>query len=282
MIQRTIRMWRRVVFSSGHRYWLDSLSEEENRAKFGRWASRFNHGHNYVLELAVSGRPDPTNGMVVNIKTVDALVRERIVALVDGKSLNDEVPAFRNRSTTLENLAVWILSEVGPRLPEGTVLDGLHLYEHEDLWVEVMVNTEEREDRKMVVCRRYEFAASHRLHCDRLSEAENVNLYGKCNHPAGHGHNYVLEVAVEGALDPVTGMSLDLDELDRVVESLVVDRYDHRNLDVDVPELQGKVTTSENVALAIWDLLAPNVPGRLRRVRLFETARNAFELDDWS
>ena len=282
MSDRRVRMWRRVVFSSGHRYWLDSLSEAENRRTFGRWASRFNHGHNYVLELAVTGRPDPVNGMVVNIKTVDAIVRERIVALVDGKSLNDEVPAFRNRSTTLENLALWILSEVGPFLPEGTVLDGLHLYEKEDLWVELMANSKDGEGRRMVVGRRYEFAASHRLHCHLLSEAENVGLYGKCNHPAGHGHNYVLEVAVEGALDPLTGMSLDLDELDRVVERLVLERYDHRNLDVDVPELQGKVTTSENVALAIWDLLAPQVPGRLRRVRLFETARNAFELEDWS
>ncbi|MFN3683179.1 MAG: 6-carboxytetrahydropterin synthase [Fimbriimonadaceae bacterium] len=282
MSGRTVRMWRRVVFSSGHRYWLEGLSEGENRRIFGRWASRFNHGHNYILELAVSGRPDPTNGMVVNIKTVDAIVRERIVSWVDGRSLNDEVPAFRNRSTSLENVALWIVDEVGQALPEGTELDGLYLYETEDLWVELMLDSKNREGRKLAVGRRYEFAASHRLHCDHLSEAENHGLYGKCNHPAGHGHNYVLEVTVEGELDPLTGMSVDLDELDRVVERLVLERYDHRNLDVDVPELRGKVTTSENVAIAIWELLAPEVPGRLRRVRLFETARNAFELEDWS
>ncbi|MEJ5169920.1 MAG: 6-carboxytetrahydropterin synthase [Fimbriimonadales bacterium] len=282
MSDRSVRMWRRVVFSSGHRYWVDGWSEEENRQRFGRWASRFNHGHNYVLWVAVSGQPDPTNGMVVNIKVVDAILKERIVSKVDGKSLNDEVGEFRNKPASLENLASWIESEVENALPPLTRMDGLHLYEMEDLWVEKMKERNGAARRSLVVCRRYEFAASHRLHCEALSDSVNQELYGKCNHPAGHGHNYVLEVAVEGDVDPQTGMSVDLDALDRVAERLVLDRYDHRNLDVDVPELQGKVTTSENVALAIWTLLEKEVPGRLRRVRLHETARNVFELEDWS
>ena len=128
------------------------------------------------------------------------------------------------------------------------------------------------------ITRTYEFAASHRLHVPSLSPEENVRLFGKCNHPHGHGHNYVLEVTVSAPTDPVTGMSVSLDELDAVVDREIVDRYDHRNLDLDVEELQGGPTTSEIVVQAIFDRLAPAVPGKLVRVRLFETARNVFEV----
>lgn len=275
-------MWRRVSFSSGHRYWFDDRSPEENRRLFGRWASPFNHGHNYVLWVGVSGVPDPLHGMVVNIKEIDALLKRSIVWKVDGRSLNDEVPELKGISTTLENLAGWIARTVRDGLEPGCRLEGVRLYEREDLWVESAPHREEDMADRVVVCRQYEFAAAHRLHCVELSRERNLALYGKCNHPAGHGHNYVLEIGVEGIPDPVTGMSVDLEKLDRVVAETVLDRYDHRNLDVDVPELEGMVTTSENVALAIWRQLEGRVPGKLRRVRLFETARNAFEVEDWS
>ncbi|MBZ0213991.1 MAG: 6-carboxytetrahydropterin synthase [Nitrospirae bacterium] len=130
----------------------------------------------------------------------------------------------------------------------------------------------------MSLTRTYEFAASHRLHSPHLSDEENVRAYGKCNHVHGHGHNYVLEVTVSGEPDPASGMLVDLDHLDAVVEREVVDRYDHRNLDVDVEELRGRVTTSENVAKAIFDRLDASLGRSLSRVRLLETARNAFEV----
>ncbi|MCX7800576.1 MAG: 6-carboxytetrahydropterin synthase [Fimbriimonadales bacterium] len=275
-------MWRRVAFSSGHRYWVEGLSAEENQRVFGKWASPFNHGHNYVLWVGVSGVPDAAQGMLVNIKEIDNLLKRRIVSLVDGRSLNDEVPELTGVPTTLENLAAWIGGAVRNELQPGLHLEGVRLYEKEDLWVELTPDSEAKMADRVVVCRQYEFAAAHRLHCAELGTEENLKLYGKCNHPAGHGHNYVLEIGVEGTPDPVTGMSVDLEELDRVVTERVLERYDHRNLDVDVPELQGRVTTSENVAIAIWRQLEGRVPGRLRRVRLFETARNAFEVEDWS
>ena len=130
----------------------------------------------------------------------------------------------------------------------------------------------------MTLTRTYEFAASHRLHSNALSDADNRRLYGKCNHAAGHGHNYILEVSVSGTPDSVTGMMVDLGALDGAVERLIIDRYDHRNLDVDVPELQGRVTTSEVVAQTIFDTLRNELPAPLARVTLWETARNAFEV----
>ncbi len=131
----------------------------------------------------------------------------------------------------------------------------------------------------MTLTRTYEFAASHRLHSDQLSEQENLDLFGKCNRVAGHGHNYVLEVTVEGQPDSTSGMLCNLDELDARVNSRVVDRYDHRNLNVDIPELAGKVPTSEVVAEAIFKKLDGQLPARLKRIRLFETARSCFEVE---
>ena len=131
---------------------------------------------------------------------------------------------------------------------------------------------------EITVTRVYEFAAAHRLHATGLSDETNVSLYGKCNHVHGHGHNYVLEVSVAGVPDAETGFLCDLGALDLVVEREVLDRYDHRNLDIDVPELQGQITTSENVAIAIFERLKAKTPAPLARVKLWETARNAFEV----
>jgi 6-pyruvoyltetrahydropterin/6-carboxytetrahydropterin synthase len=111
-----------------------------------------------------------------------------------------------------------------------------------------------------------------------LTDAENVELFGKCNNPAGHGHNYVLEVTVQGDPDARTGMMVDLEELDAQVNELVVDRYDHKNLNVDLPEFDGRPTTSEAVVAQIFDVLRDRLPARLVRVRLQETARNIFEV----
>lgn len=269
-----VKLTRRVAFSSGHRYWLSSLSPEENKAKFGEWASPYNHGHNYILDVSVEGEVDPATGMVVNIKRIDDVLQARVVKVFDGKSINDEVPAFANQAPSLENLLQFFKADLAPNLPGECQLKGLRLEEMPTLWGEF----EDRDGWKMNLTRTYEFAASHRLHSEALTDAENLEIFGKCNNPAGHGHNYVLEVTVEGSPDPVTGMLCDLGTLDQVVEEKVVNRYDHKNLNVDLPEFAGKNTTSEVVALQIFETLQNAVPAKLRRVRLHETARNVFEV----
>ncbi len=125
---------------------------------------------------------------------------------------------------------------------------------------------------KAHLTRRYMFSASHRLHSDAMSDAENVATYGKCNNPHGHGHNYVLEVTIAGEPDPMTGMVLDLKELKAILQREIVDRMDHRSLNYEVPELAGQIPTCENIAAVIWKLLAPKITkGRLDRVRLYES-----------
>lgn len=119
--------------------------------------------------------------------------------------------------------------------------------------------------------RKIEFSASHFYHNPALSPEENQRVFGKCANPLGHGHNYVLEVTVAGEPDPVTGMVLDLKELKEILQREIVDRMDHRHLNYEVPELKGKIPTTENVAAVIWSLLAPRITkGSLHRVRLYE------------
>ena len=243
-------------------------------ALFGKWASPYSHGHNYVLEAEISGPIDPVTGMVVNIKVLDKILRENVVDAFEGKSLNDEVPHFADHAPTVENILYYIKDQIGSP-PQGTKLTGLTLYETPLIWGSLR---REKDDWKMTLTRSYEFAASHRLHNPLLPEAENDELYGKCSNPAGHGHNYVLEVTVEGEPDTKTGMMVDLDALDKAVEKRVVDRYDHKNLSVDLPEFNGKVATSEVVAQQIWKELDGALPARLYKIRLKETERNIFEV----
>jgi len=122
------------------------------------------------------------------------------------------------------------------------------------------------------ITRKMEFSASHLYHNSDFSPEENRRIFGKCNNPHGHGHNYVLEVTVAGEPDPATGMVLDLKELKEILEREVGDRMDHRFLNYEVPELAGQIPTTEVIAATIWKLLEPKIRrGKLDRVRLYET-----------
>jgi 6-pyruvoyltetrahydropterin/6-carboxytetrahydropterin synthase len=130
---------------------------------------------------------------------------------------------------------------------------------------------------KIELGRRYRFAASHRLHSHALSAEENARVYGKCNNPYGHGHNYVLEISVSGTPDPATGMIANLADLDGFVEREVIEAFDHKSLNEDVPAFRTKVPTTENVCREIYQRLKHFPKARLERVRVEETSNNAFE-----
>lgn len=132
-------------------------------------------------------------------------------------------------------------------------------------------------DLRIELGRRYHFSASHRLHSERLSEAENSRVFGKCNNPFGHGHNYVLEVVVCGAVDPSTGMIANLSDLDAFVQHAVLDPLDHHSLNDDVPAFRHLVPTTENLCTEIYERLKGFPPARLQRVRIEETKNNSFE-----
>lgn len=128
------------------------------------------------------------------------------------------------------------------------------------------------------VTRRVHFSAAHRLHNPAFSEDRNREIFGLCNNPNWHGHNYELDVTVEGEIDPATGYVLDLKQLKELVESEVIQDVDHRNLNLDVPWLDGAIPSTENLVVAIWNRLIGRIPGaRLVRLVLWETPRNFVE-----
>jgi 6-pyruvoyltetrahydropterin/6-carboxytetrahydropterin synthase len=133
---------------------------------------------------------------------------------------------------------------------------------------------------KVSLTRRYRFAAAHRLHTQALSEAENQRLYGKCNNPYGHGHNYAVEVTITGPVDSGTGMIANLGALDPFVEREVVDAFDHKYLNEEIPEFLRRVPTTENLCREIYRRLAKFPAAKLERVRIEETSNNTFECQE--
>lgn len=225
------------------------------------------------LEVAVLGTPDADSGMVVNLAAMKDELRREIVAALDGRVLDGRDGAPRAESAGM--LADWIWRRLEGTLA-GRPIARLTLANRP---VEIV---DYRGGGQLDVTRVYEFSASHRLHAPALSAEENVAVFGKCNNPAGHGHNYVIEVTLRGGLGD-RGELLDAATFDRIVKAEVVDRWDHRNLNVDLGEFAGINPTAEEIARAAWRRLAGPLAAaagghaRLVRVKLRETARNHVE-----
>ncbi len=131
---------------------------------------------------------------------------------------------------------------------------------------------------QVTVTRRLMFNAAHRVHNADLSDDENTALFGRCNNPNWHGHNYTLDVSVRGTIDARTGYVIDLGALKRIVEERAVNRIDHMNFNLDVDFMRGINPTSENIIVSIWRELEPAIkPGNLIRLVLWETANNYVE-----
>ncbi|MGK2935511.1 MAG: 6-pyruvoyl trahydropterin synthase family protein [Gemmatimonadaceae bacterium] len=131
---------------------------------------------------------------------------------------------------------------------------------------------------RVTVTRRLRFNAAHRVHNPALSDEENVAIFGKCNNPNWHGHNYTLDVSVEGEIDERTGYVMDLSAVKELVRREIVDKVDHRNFNLDVEFMRDVIPTSENIIVAFWRLLVDRVkPARLVRLVLWETENNYVE-----
>lgn len=260
---------RRFEFSAAHRYWRDDWSAEENERVFGKCTSPYGHGHNYTLDATVAGQPDPITGMIMNMVDLKALVNE-VLEQFDHKHLNADTPYFAELIPTTENIVRVLWGLIAPRLPKGVALAKLRLYEMQDLWAEY-----DGADHA-TFSRSYTFSAAHRLHAPALSDAENQALYGKCNNPNGHGHNYSLEVTVGGPIDAATGMVADLVSLDHTVRG-VLDTLDHRHIDREIAGFAQQTSTAENLVVYLWGELAPRLEARLAYLKLWETKNNVFE-----
>lgn len=127
----------------------------------------------------------------------------------------------------------------------------------------------------MRICRRETFNAAHRLFRPEWNDEKNLEVFGKCSHPNYHGHNYILEVWIDGPIDPLTGFVIDLKILKEIILKEIIDRFDHRNLNLDCPEFKGIIPTTENIAIVIWNLLRDRIDNKFEiELQLSETEKN--------
>jgi len=130
----------------------------------------------------------------------------------------------------------------------------------------------------VTVTRRLRFNAAHRVYNPSFSDAENEATFGKCNNPNWHGHNYILDVSVEGPIDERTGYVIDLSKVKAIVTRELISKVDHKNFNLDVPFMEGRIPTSENIVVEFWKILAPSLaPARLVKLVLWETENNYVE-----
>jgi 6-pyruvoyltetrahydropterin/6-carboxytetrahydropterin synthase len=267
----TVSICRRAMFSCGRQLFNPAWSQEANEAAFGRDA--LPHGNEYVLDVYYSGVVDDHDGMIVNLTDMKPVIGAAVEPLEEAW-LNEDIAEFRAHRPTAENIVEWVWKRLPPTLGTGT-LSRLNLAEGSRLSVLKTSDT-------MKMTRKYEFAAAHRLHMPHESDERNSELYGKCNNPRGHGHNYGLEVTVAGPHDPETGAIIALGELDRIVDEEVFEHFDHKHLNEDCPEFENMIPTSENLARVIFAKLQTRIDNesrRLVRVGLHETQKNYFEVE---
>jgi 6-pyruvoyltetrahydropterin/6-carboxytetrahydropterin synthase len=262
---------RRARFSASHRYWLPELSEAENVQQFGL-GSRFpGHGHNYVLFVSLAGELDEY-GMVQNLSEVKQVIKREVTSQLDYAYLNDIWPEFQQTLPTTENIARAIWQRLAPYLP----LVRIQLFEHPELWADYQGDA-----MKAYLTISNHFSAAHRLARPDLSYEENSKIYGKCARPNGHGHNYHMEVTVQGEIDPRTGMIVDLGALQKTIDDYVLESVDHTFLNKDIPYFADVVPTAENIAVYVRDLLQEPIRelgAELHKVKLLESPNNSCEV----
>ena len=265
---------RRACFSASHLYWLPELDAAENELRFGPCSKAPGHGHNYELIVSMGGELD-ADGMVLNLSDVKHAIKAEVTEPLDFHCLNHTWPEFavEQRLEAALPTTEWLLHAIWQRLNPLLPLTALRLYEQPTLWADYLGNAMEA-----FLTIRTHFSAAHRLARPELSQGENETIYGKCARPHGHGHNYFLEVTVRGEIDARSGMVCDLAALQKLVQDLVVEPFDHTFLNKDVPFFTTCVPTAENIALHIADRLnqpIASIGAARHKIHLQESPNNA-------
>ena len=242
------------------------LSDEENRRMFGLSANPEGHGHNYRIEITLAGKPDSKHGLINSeVDTWTAL--NDLVRGWDHKNLNKEVSDFKNIPITTECMSRVIFEKLSQKLP----LKKVRLYERSDFFAEY------HRGGRFTMGIKASFNAAHRLHSSELTDAENFELYGKCNNPEGHGHNYEVECVVTGELDEKSGALYDLVKLQTGLDK-VLSLWHFKHLDLETEEFKTIPSTGENIVSVLWNKLTDTLSAELWSVDLWETESNLFQI----
>jgi 6-pyruvoyltetrahydropterin/6-carboxytetrahydropterin synthase len=263
-----IRLTREVRFA------VNAAADEQGRREpsntYGGYPSLTGLGHYFALQLTLAGRLDPASGYLQNIKRIDQLTREVAAPVVD-------VAVRSGRFGGGGRLLARLFDSLRDPWP-GLTLEALRLRLSPLLSLGVF----RREFPMVRLSQKFEFCASHRLFNPAYSEQRNLEVFGKCSYPHGHGHNYELEVTLAGEPD-ADGVVMEIPALERMVTETVVERFDHRNLNVDVAEFAALNPTVENIAAVIYNLLKQRFVAhriKLASVRVWETARTWCEYSE--
>jgi len=226
-------------------------------------------GAYWTLRAVVEGKVDPVSGFLLNITEIDAMLRGDVIPSllesVSPQSLNLVGAMFALQNAFLATERTW------------TGKPSLHALEWH-LTPHTRITIHREKERMLELMQSFEFSASHRLYCSEWSEEENQRVFGHCANKNGHGHNYIVEIVARGLPDAGAGTILDLDHLQRIVKERVIDRFDHKHLNLDCPEFTGLNPSVENIASVIWNLLRDQFDrGALARVRVWETPKTYAE-----
>ncbi len=234
------------------------------------WPSATSIAPFLALQVVLRGVADPRTGYLCNVQAIDHTVRECVVPIVVESLQTKKLPP------TGETLVKVCWNALRNNVPRGTELEELRLAPTPHL----IFSKHSGAQNMVSITESFEFAASHRLHCPSMSEQENRALFGKCANPNGHGHNYVVEVTVRGTPDATTGRIVDIQEMESVVKERVVDRFDHKHLNLDCPEFANLNPSVENITTVIWKLLDGRLESaRLAKVRVWETPKTYAEIE---
>ena len=260
MIRLTREVRFSIVDSSGT---AEQPDESAVTNSWGGWPSVTSIAPWLVFKCTLKGEIDPASGYLCNIKRIDDALRDKVISRVS-----------RYRNESFESLLRFAYQEISDSFPDNCQLESLRLLASPTLDYSIS-----HSDVDMIeLTQQFEFSASHRLHNPKLTDDQNRELYGKCNNPHGHGHNYVLNVTVTGNPGE-KGTVVPLHDLETLVKKTVIDRMDHRYLNLEVEEFQETNPSVENIAVVIWDLLESEIdsfPGnesRLSRVQVYETPK---------
>ena len=244
-----VLLTKRIEFAAAHRYHRPEWDEAKNRAVFGRCYNPPAHGHNYLLDVTVSGDVDPKTGMVINLFDLKRVLLG-VLEEFDHKNLNLDMPYFDDRIPTSENLALVLWTKLADQKDIG-VLHAIRLYEDEDLYADV--------------------TKAGGLDCASVTKRYSFSTVQEDN----RGKEWDCFITVQGTIDPVTGMVTDLGALDRGVRETVLSRFHCQDLR---QVTGGEVVNGEDLAQRIWHALVSKVtPGRLSRVHLVESRDLSFD-----
>ena len=224
---------------------------------FGRYLS---------LEVTLSGEPSPVSNYVINIKDVDEAVRSRVVPVIARV-----IRSGKGAPATLVGELFNLLQSWPPLTLEQIRLN---------LSPFLSFTATSAEQSMIQLSQKFEFSATHRLHNPACTEEQNRKTFGKCNNPHGHGHNYELQVTLTGIPDS-SGVLVDIPAFERIVAQTVIDKFDHKNLNIELEEFKDRIPTVENIALVIYRLLKPKFDAtKLKSVTVWETPKTWCEYSE--